>query len=321
MTTPLTKATSGSMSETLKEEDEIPLIASKWFPLAVTSIEAIHVVNKKYFGDTEKVVTLTGSEMNVAGKLKECDLKLTLTLPFSVSKHHLSSLYRKRTALATEDIELTIGCHSEDTTEPKYAEPIKFSVVVPLLRGYVLRKPLLDYVDTTGHQFIHYTVEIPGIGWPTMNQFTWRIRIKVSQLEDRIECVSVSSSPLDIPRVKEATNHLSGWIKDKWNTWFPGAEQKIYQVGHQLGQAVQAVAAPLQHGFNSTPPQPEFNALSGTSSGPMYNMQPGEQYGTGRSFPIRSDSGSTGMGTSGGAPLYHETTTVTASTKYISPSY
>jgi len=185
--------------------------------MKITSIEAIHVVNKKYFGEDERVMGAKGKPESMAGQLKECDLKITFSLPYNVTKNVLSSAYHKCTTPFTEAIEMKIGSLVEaNQMEPRIQQPQRFAVLVPLLRGAVLKKPPLEYLNLSGHNFVHYTIEMPGAIWPSMEPFTWRIRIKVSQCEDKIECVSVSSAAVDLPRLRESVDDIRTWLGKFW---------------------------------------------------------------------------------------------------------
>jgi len=193
--------------------DDAPLITMKWTPLLVSSIEAIHIVNKKYFQEDEKITTSTGTPLNLYGKLKEADLKVTFSLPYAVSKDKLSTSFRNCTGMFSEDIDVKVGYTSDlGAPEPRLQDPQKFSILVPLLRGYQYRKPIADYVNLREQDFTHYTLSFCGATWPSMTTTTWRIRLKVSQMQDRIECVSVSSSLVDMPRVKETSSNLACWV-------------------------------------------------------------------------------------------------------------
>lgn len=239
--------------------EEAPLISSKWVPLNVSSIESIHIVNKRYFQEDERITTPTGT-LNLYGKLKEADLKITFTLPFTVNRNQLSAFFCRCTGLLSEDICVKIGTTIEmNAPEPRLQEPQKFSVLVPLLRGYLHSKPIVDRLVAWGdHEFVHFTLSLPGIIWPSMKFTTWRIRIKVNQMEDRIECVSVSDSAVDMERVKETSTYMTnllGKVPGKLENWFP------FSTKHQTPQQT--------YGYQQKEPQMQYQRPLPTETTPI----------------------------------------------------
>jgi len=243
----------------MQAETEAPLITNRWVPLHVSTIESIHIVNKRYFQEDERITCPGKEPMSLYGKLKEADLKVTFTLPYAVPKNQLSSYICRCTGFFSEDLNVKIGYITDMTTmEPKLQEPQRFSILVPLLRGYFFKKPALDYINVSEHEWVHFTLCFAGALWPSMKPTCWRIRIKVSQLEDRIECVSVSSNPVDVPRMREGWGNLTCWLKDlpqKLAPFLPFSRSTV-GYGPQYGQQVWGT------GYAGSGYQQQFQAAS-----------------------------------------------------------
>jgi len=251
--------------------DDAPLITMKWTPLLVSSIEAIHIVDKKYFQEDEKITTSAGTPLNLYGKLKEADLKVTFSLPYAVSKDKMSTFFRQCTGLFSEDIDVKVGYTSDlGAPEPRLQDPQKFSILVPLLRGYQYRKPIADYVNLLSEEeFIHFTLNLCGATWPSMTPTTWRIRLKVSQMQDRIECVSVSSSLVDMPRMKETSSNLACWVSGfskKLENFVPFGRRRTQSMSTSQESMDQYRYQQSQPGSLETP---EYRTTSGMYSSPQ----------------------------------------------------
>jgi len=276
-TQPLTQSGSGTFTTQSigMEGVDAPFISTRWLPLHVSTIESIHIVNKRYYQEEDR--SNCPYAQGLCGKLKEADLKVTFTLPYAVSKSQLSSYIQRCTGLFSEDIDVKIGCLTDMTTmEPKLQEPQKFSVLIPLIRGMMFRKPMFDYISTSQCDWVHFTLEFPGAVWPTMKPATWRIRIKVCQMEDKIECVSVSSSPLDVTRMKESWFNVGSWLKDlprKLSPFLPFNRSALgypsYQQQQQCVYGQQSYGCAYQQQF-----QPGMN-LNADKSGIGMNLSRG----------------------------------------------
>jgi len=221
-------------------------------------------VNKRYFQEDERITSPSGQQMSLYGKLKEADLKVTLTLPYAVSKNQLSSYICRCTGFFSEDMEVKIGYLTDmSTMEPKLQEPQKYCVLVPLLRGYLFRKPALDYFNTTEHDWVHFTLCFPGAVWPTMKPINWRIRIKVSQLEDKIECVSVSSNAVDVTRMKESWFNVGCWLRDlprKFSPFIPFSRPSLGSGSQSSWGSTQGWSGPSSGMYGGPSYQQQFQS-------------------------------------------------------------
>jgi len=199
--------------------DDAVHISKRSIPLKVTSIESVFVVNKTYFSQPDETAVMDGVTIPLFGKLKQADLKITFTIPDSIALQpsDISANITKSTGLATEDISVEL-LHTQEYDCPdvqtKSSLPTKFSVILPLYRGLHITKPLLDQITaSTGQQWTHITLLFNGIQMQNKTACTWRIRIRSIQLEDKLECVSVTDSPIDIPRMQESWLNFKNWVK------------------------------------------------------------------------------------------------------------
>jgi len=197
--------------------DDSVNISKRSIPLKVSSIESVFVVNKMYFSQPDETAVMDGVTIPLFGKLKQADLKVTFTIPDSIAllPSDISTNITKSTSLATEDISVEVFYTKESDCPDLQAKssPTKFSILLPLYRGLDIKKPLLDQISAIGQQWTHITLLFNGIQMQNQTACTWRIRIKSNQLEDKLECVSVTDSPIDIPRMQESWFNFKNWVK------------------------------------------------------------------------------------------------------------
>jgi len=210
------------------------VLSQRWVPLLVSSIDKVEV-QKQLFDD--KTILVSGVPVNLKGRVQYAQMKITFGLPYHVTEGQIAVRVSKETTLVSQDMSIDVGLiASANEVDPvssvlieQSESPQRFTILVPFVDAMTLldpHKPMLDYVNAAGPKVIHHTMKIDGVQWPCIaKRCTFRIRTKVSQTDDDISLSSVSSSTVDMPRIKEGWDHFLTFVKgiprlvrDSWST-------------------------------------------------------------------------------------------------------
>lgn len=221
-----------------------PVITGRWIPLRVSSIESVVVINKK-LSEEDEFVTIGGRVCNLRGSLISADLKIDLTMPYDIDPSCLSVCTEEAIGLSSKETTLRIGCNAmippDGTAGFVPADSKKnYTVIVPLVRGRITQKPLLDHVTVTEDEVVHHTILLPGWTWPSKSACTYRIRLSVNQLANNVTCTSVTMNAVDTVRLQTSWNNFSTWVRMKWKELFDkrNSQQETKQNTEKITQGV-----------------------------------------------------------------------------------
>ena len=65
----------------------------------------------------------------------------------------------------------------------RFVDNHKLFIIIPIVRGLPIQKPILDYINTIDGHFIHQTILIEAISLMNSKRFYLRIRMKVDQVK------------------------------------------------------------------------------------------------------------------------------------------
>jgi len=145
-------------------------------------------------------------------------LSITVMVPFIIREDQITArvVHKNDFSFISHviDVELFQICsNSEIAVIPTEIPTHLFCIVLPL---YITqpKTPLLDRVNLSGIPIVHHTLSINGTILPLRQDCTWRLRFKENMAENCLECVSVTTNFIDLPRVKEGVSTFVGFLSE-----------------------------------------------------------------------------------------------------------
>ena len=201
-------------------QEEIMQINGRWSPVGVLSIKNVRPVNMEVFEDDEQAfvggrVERSNGAQTRRGMLKSANLQVVFALQRRIPVDQLLINVEETMEPQSKVTRVIVGCSGLTPQDYPILEST-YVISIPIHRGLSSTVPLLDEIHTRKQHLIHHTVNVLGEN-PDNSKSSHYIRLKIDEKAAAIHLVSVSTSMVDVARVREACSNgrdfVNAWCK------------------------------------------------------------------------------------------------------------